>query len=223
VEDRPEAARQIDRILRGVEAADHIVSDLLEFCRPVQPRKETISPESLLAESLGSVRARASASTGALEIDLHVEPDAPACCGDRRLLVQALQNLYTNAVGAMNGTGTLSIRARAAGPATRPDRVRIIVRDTGCGLGADEVARIFQPFYTTRPGGTGLGLPLVRKIVEAHGGRVHVVSAPGRGTSVVLDLPTEDGVAIEDLPRAARDLSAERDRRVGGLPAREAA
>jgi len=83
----------------------------------------------------------------------------------------------------------LSIRARATGSPTQPDRLRLIVRDTGSGLSADEVARIFQPFYSTRPGGTGLGLPLVRKIIDAHGGHVHVVSAPGRGTSVVLDLP----------------------------------
>ncbi len=185
---QPALRRQAERILRGVEGANRIVSDLLEYTRPVAPHRLPVALANLLDESLAAWRAGASSPERAAA-DLVVDPDLPDCLCDARLLQQALQNLYANAVQAMDGGGTFFVRARAAGPAGRPDRLRIVVRDTGCGLGADEVARIFQPFYTTRPGGTGLGLPLVRRIVEAHGGHVHVVSAPGRGTSVVLDLP----------------------------------
>jgi len=185
---QPGPLRQVDRILRGVQGANRIVGDLLEYCRPVAPKPEAVSLESLLAESLAALRV-SPAWHSRIELDLHVDPDLPCCLGDRGLLLQALANLYDNAVAAIEGRGTLSVRARAGASASRPDRLRIVIRDTGRGLSADEVARIFQPFYTTRPGGTGLGLPLVRRIVEAHGGRVHVVSAPARGTSVVLDLP----------------------------------
>jgi signal transduction histidine kinase len=185
---QPALLRQAERILRGVEGANRIVSDLLEFTRPVAPRREPVSLESLLAESIAALRASA-LSLDRVEVDLHIDAGLPACFCDSRLVQQALQNLYTNAIQAMGENGLLSVRARAAGSSDRADRLRVVVRDTGCGLGADEVARIFQPFYTTRPGGTGLGLPLVRRIVEAHGGHVHVVSAPGRGTSVVIDLP----------------------------------
>lgn len=184
----PGPLRQVERILRGVAAANRIVSDLLEFCRPVRLHVEPISLEGLLAESIAELRG-SDAWRDALEIDLEVAPDLPVCRGDRQLLLQVLGNLYRNAAGAMGEGGVLSIRARATGSSTQPDRLRLVVRDTGSGLSADEVARIFQPFYSTRPGGTGLGLPLVRKIIDAHGGHVHVVSAPGRGTSVVLDLP----------------------------------
>jgi signal transduction histidine kinase len=202
---QPALLRQAERILCGVEGANRIVSDLLEYTHPVAPRRESVALSSLLAESIAAW----SASTpppGRTEVDLCVDPDLPDCLCDARLVQQALQNLYANAVQAMGEGGTLFVRARAAGPPGRPDRLRVVVRDTGCGLGADEVARIFQPFYTTRPGGTGLGLPLVRRIVEAHGGHVHVVSAPGRGTSVVIDLPA----ASLELP-GGRDESSERE------------
>lgn len=199
---QPALLRQAERILRGVEGANRIVSDLLEYTRPVAPRREPVSLESLLAESVAALRA-SPLSLDLVEVDLRVDPALPACLCDSRLVQQALQNLYANAVQAMSRGGTLSVRARAAGPTVRPDRLRVVVRDTGCGLGADEVARIFQPFYTTCPGGTGLGLPLVRRIVEAHGGHVHVVSAPGRGTSVVVDLPA----AGVELPGGREDES----------------
>jgi signal transduction histidine kinase len=180
--------RQVERILRGVESANRIVEDLLEYCRPLHPQSEIVWIRGLLEESLSHLKASARWSDG-IECDLRLDPELPASRGDRRLLLQVLANLYDNAVAAMEGEGTLSIRVRTAGPVHRPDRLRIVIRDTGCGMSADEVARVFAPFYTNRPGGTGLGLALVRKIVDAHHGHVHVVSAPGRGTSVVLDLP----------------------------------
>lgn len=180
--------RQVERILRGVESADRIVGDLLEYCRPLHPKPGTVWLRGLLEEGLDQLK-NSPRWTDRLQCDLALDPELPPCLGDRRLLLQVLSNLFHNAVEAMNGAGTLAVRVRAAGPVHRPDRLRIVIRDTGCGMTAEEVAQIFAPFYTRRPGGTGLGLALVRKIVEAHRGHVHVVSAPGRGTSVVLDLP----------------------------------
>jgi signal transduction histidine kinase len=203
---QPVLLRQAERILRGVEGANRIVSDLLEYTRPVAPRREPVSLPGLLEESIAAWRA-STPPHGRVEVDLCVDPDLPDCLCDGRLVQQALQNLYANAVQAMGEEGAISVRARAAGPSGRPDRLRVVVRDTGCGLNADEVARIFQPFYTTNPGGTGLGLPLVRRIVEAHGGHVHVVSAPGRGTSVVIDLPAA-GVEMPDGGDAEVEVDA---------------
>jgi signal transduction histidine kinase len=192
---QPALLRQAKRILRELEGADRIVSDLIAYTRVVASRPESVPASSLLAESIAAWRASAPPRARA-EVDLCVDPDLPDCLCDAPLVRQALQNLYANAVQAMGEGGTFFVRAGAAGPTGRPDRLRIVVRDTGRGLGADEVAQIFQPFDTMRPGGAGLGLPLVRRIVEAHGGHVHVVSAPGRGTSVVIDLP----VASRELP-----------------------
>ncbi len=187
--DRPELQTQVDRILLGVEGANRIVADLLEYSRPLALHKETISLEALLAESLTAAQI-SKRWTPQLKIDVSVDPVLPVCEGDRRLLLQVLNNLYDNAIDAMAGAGCLSVRARSASGAGGA-RIRIVVRDSGCGLTAEEVARVFEPFYTSKPGGTGLGLAIVRRVVEAHRGHVHVVSAPGKGTSVVLELPVD--------------------------------
>ena len=180
--------RLVDRILQGVEGANRIVEDLLEYSRPAEPHREAISVEALLAESVGSLQV-SPRFRREVSVDLQVEARLPVIHGDRRLLLQALANLYHNAIDAIEGEGTLSVRARTTGGINGRGRLRIVVRDTGCGLTADEVQRIFEPFYTTKPGGTGLGMAIVRRTVEAHDGEIHVVSAQKRGTSVVLDLP----------------------------------
>ncbi|MEZ4649034.1 MAG: ATP-binding protein [Candidatus Eisenbacteria bacterium] len=180
--------KSIDRILQGVEGANRIVEDLLEYSRPVAPKDESISVEALLAESTATLEVSPRFRRG-ISVDVEVDPRLPAIRGDRRLLLQALANLYHNAVDAIDGDGSLSVRARATGGFGGRERLRVVVRDSGCGLSAEEVQRIFEPFYTTKPGGTGLGMAIVRRTIEAHGGEIHVVSARGRGTSVVLDLP----------------------------------
>src|SRR5690606_24905059 len=134
-------------------------------------------------------------------VDFEFEQVLHVCVGARRVLLQVLNKRYGDAIYAMAGSGFLSVRARSAG-GVGGERIRIVVRDSGCGLTAEEVARVFEPFYTSKPGGTGLGLAIVRRVVEAHRGHVHVVSAPGKGTSVVLELPVER--RSEPIERAGR-------------------
>lgn len=188
--------RQVEHIQEGVTAANRIISDLLEYCRPLSPRRHAVSPEALISESLLFLQASPRWSTR-MTLDLQVDPGLPELAVDRGLLRQVLCNLYDNAIDAMQGAGVLSVRARALGDGAPLERVRIVVRDTGTGLKAEEAARIFEPFYTTKPRGTGLGLAIVRRTIEAHHGNVHVVSAPGKGTSVVLDLPVGGSIRKE--------------------------
>ncbi len=205
VSDRPVSLRQIDRILEGVDRANHIINDLLAYSKPIELRRQATSMEAILAESL--VHQRSSARwNDRFAADLSVDPGLPALAIDRRVMLQVLGNLYDNALDAMGELGTLSVRARASSDLKPCPRVRIVVRDTGCGLSAEEAARVFEPFYTTKPRGTGLGLALVRRAVEAHGGKVHVVSAPGRGTSVVIDLPVT-GVGRARDARTAQEAA----------------
>ncbi|MCA9729810.1 MAG: hypothetical protein KC729_19155, partial [Candidatus Eisenbacteria bacterium] len=203
--DRPELQGQVDRILRGVDGANRIVGDLLEYARPLSMQSEPVSIESLLAESLAAAQV-SRRWTPRLHVDVSVDSVLPACWGDRRLLLQVLGNLYDNAIDAMQGEGCLAVRARVAGGAGG-ERIRIVVRDSGCGLTAEEVARVFEPFYTSKPGGTGLGLAIVRRVVEAHRGHIHVVSAPGKGTSVVLELPTDRRSDTAHRPDRAEPVS----------------
>ncbi|MFN0051898.1 MAG: sensor histidine kinase [Planctomycetales bacterium] len=124
------------------------------------------------------------AASAAVEISPHLSADLPPVRLDRSLFRQALLNLALNAQQAMPKGGLLELQTRA-----RDQRVELDLIDTGCGIDAASLPRIFDLFFSTKPGGSGLGLATVRRIVEAHGGRIAVESAPGRGTRFTLSLP----------------------------------
>ncbi len=128
--------------------------------------------------------------------------DLPRVRLNRELFKQALLNLFLNAQQAMPNGGDMTIQASVETNPTphhsgdingeQPlDSVCLSIIDTGAGMPADVVARVFQPFFSTRSGGTGLGLPTTRKIIEAHGGTIEVQSAIGRGTRFAIRLPLE--------------------------------
>jgi signal transduction histidine kinase len=104
--------------------------------------------------------------------------------GDPQRLKQVLLNLCRNAIEAMPAGGLLTLRARC-----QDGEVVLEVSDTGVGIPADALERVFEPFYTTKEAGTGLGLAVCRRIVEAHGGRLSVRSQPDRGTTIQVHLP----------------------------------
>lgn len=175
-----------DHELAGVmigeaDRLNRVVSELLELTRPSELRLAETDIAELLSHALRLVeddcRARGIevrprfAGTGTFPLD-----------GDR--LLQALLNLLLNAIQAMPDGGALTVSAQAA-----RDRLELRVADTGRGIPREDLDRVFDPYFTTKNQGTGLGLALVRTIVEAHGGRVRVASEAGRGTEVTLDLP----------------------------------
>ena len=103
---------------------------------------------------------------------------------DRTLVARALTNLIENALHAMGSGGTLSVLARRD-----KDVVRITVADTGAGMDADALARAFEPYFSTKASGTGLGLPIAKRNVELNGGTIAISSELQRGTAVALTLP----------------------------------
>jgi two-component system, NtrC family, sensor kinase len=121
-----------------------------------------------------------------IELDVEVTPGLPRVRADRAQLEQGLLNLVTNAVDAMPEGGRLSLAARVD-----DGQVALVVTDTGAGIPHGDLAHVFEPLYTTKPRGkgTGLGLPIVREIVEAHGGTVRLESRAGEGTRAVVLLP----------------------------------
>jgi signal transduction histidine kinase len=112
---------------------------------------------------------------------------------DRETFRSAVLNLLLNAVQAMDGGGQLVVRTRPSGLG-----VALELIDTGPGMDAETLAKVFQAFYTTKQGGSGLGLPTARKIVEAHGGTIDVETAPGRGTKVTIWLPAPPRLPTRD-------------------------
>ena len=121
-----------------------------------------------------------------VKLDFTTDDSMPLIKGDRNLLEQAFNSLISNALEAMPRGGTLKIAARSV----RNDRyVEIEIRDTGCGIPADRMGKIFKPFYTSKSKGLGLGLSLVRRIVERHNGDMSLSSKENHGTALTLRFP----------------------------------
>ena len=131
-----------------------------------------------------------------IEIKLYVPADLPPLALDQEMFKQALLNLMLNAQQAMASGGQLTIQAGIEERQGESACVCLSLIDTGKGISADVLPRLFRPFFSTRPGGTGLGLATTRKIVEAHGGTIEVQSEVDRGTKFTLRLPVVPAPAV---------------------------
>jgi two-component system, NtrC family, sensor histidine kinase HydH len=187
----PETPRD-RRVLQRVERLQHevhrlrdILESFLRFAR-VQPlRLESITLNEMVEELCDFYEP--TAATKGVVIRTYLAPDLPPTAIDADLLKQALLNLILNAEHAMPSGGELILKTRHDGP-----WVVLDVIDTGGGMTGDVCARIFDAFFSTRPAGSGLGLPTAKKIVEAHGGTLTVQSEPGKGSQFTLRLPTSE-------------------------------
>jgi signal transduction histidine kinase len=176
---------------------NRLVTDLLRYARPVNVQKTSFSLSDLLERALGHLKAEGSGICATLSFECGEE----RIWADGNLLRQVFDNLVDNAVQAMGGGGTLSVRVRAAAE-DGVDGVAVDIIDTGEGMDTHVSSRARDPFFTTRPSGTGLGLAIVDRIVEAHGGRFSIDSHAGEGTTVTVFLP----VGSPSEPPSARHV-----------------
>ena len=173
-----------DVMVREIDRINHVVTDLLNFSRPMTLEPESTMLPDLIDHVVSLVSADAKAHGVSIQVDC--EPALPPRTLDPNQVTQALLNLMLNAVNAMETGGTIVIRASASPDG---DGLEIQVEDNGPGINPDVQEKIFEPFYTTREQGTGLGLAMVRKIAENHDGGISVVSPlpeTGRGTRFTL-------------------------------------
>jgi signal transduction histidine kinase len=180
--DRPETERLARQVARGIADLNHLVTNLLEFTRAPTPCGTLVDCCALVEETL-QYTADLRAASGVTVVRRYAAPSVPALA-DPHLLRPALLNLVRNAVEAMAAGGTLTVSAEA-----RRSGSRICVADTGPGIPPAARRRVFQPFYTTRARGTGLGLPVTRALVTAMGGRLRLESEVGKGTTFTVILP----------------------------------
>jgi signal transduction histidine kinase len=186
------AKAKIDLVRQECDRLQKLLGDFLDFAR-----QESLAPEpgslNVEVEQLLDFFAP-QARDGGVEIVRYLDPELPTVRLDRETFRSAVLNLLLNAVQALEGGGQLVVR-------TRPSGLGVVLEliDTGPGMDAETLAKVFRAFYTTKQGGSGLGLPTARKIVEAHGGTIDIESAPGRGTKVTIWLP-----APPRLPTAGR-------------------
>jgi len=120
-------------------------------------------------------------------VEVEAAPDIPIVMADRNQVKQVFFNVIKNAVEAMGPGGTLHCKARAD-----DEFVVLLLGDTGAGIDQADVLRMFEPYHTTKPGGHGLGLMIVQRIMREHGGQVGIESKPGVGTVVTLQFPRKD-------------------------------
>ena len=176
-------ARLMDIVLREAARLEQLVAAFLAFSRPAPPRREAVELDRVVAETL-DVFAHDPAA-GCVRIERDLAPGVASC--DAGQLRQVLWNLVSNATHAARqreGGGTVRVRCAADG-----EGARLEVEDDGPGIPAADLPHLFTPFFTTREGGTGLGLATVQRIVDAHGGAVAVESTPGQGTRFTVRLP----------------------------------
>jgi two-component system sensor histidine kinase HydH len=181
-EDRESA----DMMIGEVDRLNRVISELLEFARPSDLNLKPVQVNELLQHSLRLIQQDAGARN--IEIDFSAGDDSRVTLVDPDRFTQALLNLYLNAIQAMNEGGVLSVRSSFE----HDEQITIEVSDTGSGIGPEDLTRVFDPYFTTKPRGAGLGLAIVHKIVEAHNGEIKIRSTPGTGTVVSILLPLED-------------------------------
>jgi len=170
-------------ILKEVDAINRVIQQLLNFAKPAPQHYRKVQVAGLLHEALLLVRTREVANR--IDIVQILDPDLPDIEADAEMLKQVLLNLLLNAVQAIESAGRIEISASAGAGQT----LILRIHDTGCGISASDRENVFTPFFTTKHTGTGLGLPIVQRIIAAHHGRIDIESEPGHGTLITIELP----------------------------------
>ena len=182
---REELQHSID-ICRGeINRLDSIVSQFLRAIRPSRPQLRPENINSIVEETVRFFSAEIEARDIVVETELH--SDLPLLQLDRDQMKQAFYNVIKNSFEAMKRRGILRIRTDRD-----ESHVRVSFVDNGGGMSADALSHVFEPYYTTKPTGTGLGLLIVRRIVREHGGELAIESTEGKGLSLIIRLPFKE-------------------------------
>lgn len=174
----------LDVIVREAQRCKNIIQDLLEFSRARQPQKVTASVNEVIEKALCILKNEFQLHH--ISVDKKLSDDIPNFALDTSLMQQVFVNLLLNAMEAIQDNGMISVSSQIG--ADR-DAVEILVEDTGCGIPMDIVDKMFDPFFSTKPQGTGLGLAVSYGIVQNHKGHIRVSSKPGEGARFTVELP----------------------------------
>lgn len=193
------ALQKIDRIRRETVRLQTIVEDFLRLARVQDLRLDHFELNSVVDDLRDFFEPEANAAGVVLRVEYGT--NLPPLLLDVELFKQAVFNLVLNAVHAMPDGGDLILTTRKEGPWQIFE-----VTDTGKGIDPALLHKVFEPFFSTKKGGTGLGLPLTKRIIEAHGGEILLCSEPGKGSKFTIKLPAEAEVQIVNVPIESEPL-----------------
>ncbi|OGP17777.1 MAG: hypothetical protein A2V21_306000 [Deltaproteobacteria bacterium GWC2_55_46] len=190
----PALSEYTEVIMKEADRLNIILNDMLDFTRPARLNKKPVNIHKVLDSVLMLLQEGGEQAPFVRGYD----PSIPPVSGDEGQLKQVFLNLVKNAKEAITVDGTIHINTRAATEfhlveGGCPGRmVSVEVKDNGCGIAPEDLEKIFTPFFTTKPRGSGLGMAITLKIIKEHGGLLKIDSEPGKGTSVIVYLPVAD-------------------------------
>lgn len=165
-----------------IKRLDQIIHSFLRALRPTQPQRETVHVDMLLNETLKSMEREI--SDRGIWVEKEYPDELPSLQLDKGQIHQAFYNLIRNAIQAMTQGGILTLRIRIS-----DHGVAVSFTDTGSGIEAEDLGALFDAYHTTKEDGTGLGLMIVQRIMQDHGGQIEIETRPGQGTTFTLLLP----------------------------------
>ena len=178
-----------DLLVQEAERLNRSITELLNYARPTSLRKESVNLGDIVNSSLRLISSDAQALE--VKILLDIEPDLPTVSVDKDKINQILLNLYLNGLQAMEFSSSKKELKVFVHRDANTGMVVIEVQDTGCGIPQENLDKVLDPYYTTKPEGTGLGLALVYKIIDEHNGTITFFSKEGEGTTVTVSLPIQ--------------------------------
>jgi signal transduction histidine kinase len=194
--DQPDAQAMLTDIINEAKMANAIVQDVLDFVRPIRLQVEHTAIGAALRGAINL--ADTQSSRGRIDIRVDVPDGLPDIQADEHQLTQVFTNLLINAYEAMDGAGHIALRAqriRLEDGGDGRDAVLVEMADDGPGMEPEVADKVFDPFFTTKAKGSGLGLAIVRKIVDAHDGRIDMKTGVGAGTIIRISIPVTAGDA----------------------------
>ena len=192
----PEQEDLVQHIRAGVQNTDRIISTLLLFAKSAQPSRQQCDIDSLITECLEGINNVHIPKN--IKVTRKSSQSTLLANGDRDLLRQVFPNLINNAIQAMPNGGELKLITQKSSLSNRaiengseaPQYISVTITDTGVGMSADKLDKIFNPFFTTKDKGTGLGLAISHNIIKAHQGTIDAISEEGKGTSFTVKIPS---------------------------------
>jgi len=173
-----------EKIKEEVRRANYMVVNFMNYGRPLKLRRAEIVYQELLAKVLPVLQSRLTEQH--ISIDQQIPADLPPLWIDGELFRNCILNFVTNASQAMPDGGTITLGAQR-----EESQVKLTFKDQGSGISPDDIAKIFQPYFTTKDVGIGLGLAITERIIKEHGGEIEVESTIGTGTIITVSLPLQ--------------------------------